>query len=228
MQTNRDIARLKNFSDAVFALSATLLVVTLEVPNSYEALIDALAGFPAFALSFVAIISLWHNHREFFAHYPLDDNVTVILNSILLFIILLYVYPLKLLTQLIAERFLGIEAKIIADMRLSEIQGLYFIFGIAVFSVFLVFLLLHARAWYMRNELGLDETGFYRLRQEFYSYVVIVCISIASIGATALSIGLDWGFPIWLFLASSIFEVVRWRIWSKKRLQAIPQQTETP
>lgn len=30
MQTTRDVSRLKDFSDAVFALSATLLVVSLK------------------------------------------------------------------------------------------------------------------------------------------------------------------------------------------------------
>lgn len=125
------------------------------MPDSYEALTEAIAGFLAFALSFAAIISLWHNHREFFAHYSLDDNRTVLLNSILLFIALLYVYPLKLLTQIIAERFLGVEGVIIAEMTLSEIQGLYFIFGMAALGVFTVFALLHVHGRHSRADLGL-------------------------------------------------------------------------
>ena len=219
MPNARDVSRLKNFSDAVFALSATLLVVTLEVPNSYAALTEAVAGFPAFALSFAAIISLWHNHREFFAHYPLDDNRTVILNSILLFIILLYVYPLKLLTQLIVERFFGAEATIIAEMTPGEVQGLYFIFAIAAFGVFAVFALLHAHAWHARAQFNLDESGQRRLRHELYSYSVLVGLSLASIGATLLSLGLSWGLPIWLFLLSPIFEVLRWQLYGKKQAQ---------
>jgi uncharacterized membrane protein len=211
MLKNRDVSRLKNFSDAVFALSATLLVVSLEVPNSYDALMETVAGFPAFALGFAAIVSLWHNHREFFAHYPLDDNRTLVLNSLLLFIILVYVYPLKLLTQIIAERFLGAAPAILSAISLSEIQGLYLVFGGAALGVFVVFALLHMRAWQARDALELDASGRLRLRGEIYSYVLLVAISLLSLAASALGLGLDWGLPIWLFLLSPLFELVMWR-----------------
>lgn len=214
---NRDVSRLKNFSDAVFALSATLLVVTLEVPNSYNALLEAVAGFPAFALGFAAIISLWYNHREFFAHYPLDDNRTIVLNSVLLFIILLYVYPLKLLTQVMAERFLGAEPNIIVNMGTAETQWLYLIFGGAAFGVFLIFGLLHVQAWRAREVLNLDDAGRQRLRGEIYSYVLLVIVSLLSLGASTLGLGLDWGLPIWLFLLSPVFEIIMWRRRIKNR-----------
>lgn len=214
MESGRDISRLKNFSDAVFALSATLLVVSLEVPDSYEALMDAIAGFPAFALGFLAIVSLWHNHREFFAHYPLDDGRAVMLNSALLFIILVYVYPLKLLTQIMAERFLGIAPNIITQISMTEIQGLYLIFGGAALGVFAIFALLHGRAWQMREMLHLDEASQQRLWQDIHSYVVVVILSLLSLGASALALGLDWGLPIWLFLLSPVFEAVRGRFFT--------------
>ena len=209
MQENRDITRLQGFSDAVFALSATLLVVNLEVPDSYEALLDAVAGFPAFALGFAAIISLWYNHRVFFNHYPLRDNRTVLLNSVLLFIILVYVYPLKLLTQITAERFLGVAPRILLDFDLAETQGLYLIFGVAALGVFGVFALLHAQAWHLREELQLDAPARQHLRQEILSYMLLLVISLASLGASALGLGLAWGLPIWLFVLSPIFEILR-------------------
>lgn len=211
MRTERDITRLKGFSDAVFALSATLLVVTLEVPDSYAALMEAAAGFPAFALGFAAIISLWHNHRAFFAHYALDDTTTVALNSVLLFIILVYVYPLKLLTQIMAERFLGVSPVLMPTISLEEIQGLYLIFGGAALGVFSVFGLMHGHAWRMREALGLDAAERRHLRHEIQSYVLLVILSLLSLGASVLGLGLDWGLPIWLFLASPVYESVRWR-----------------
>ena len=44
------VSRIEAFTDAVFALSVTLLMVSTEVPTSYTQLIDATKAFPAFAL----------------------------------------------------------------------------------------------------------------------------------------------------------------------------------
>jgi hypothetical protein len=67
------------------------------VPGSYAELLTAVAGFPAFASAFGLLIVLWYQHRLFFRAYPLAEAWTVAVN-LLLFVVLLYVYPLKLLT----------------------------------------------------------------------------------------------------------------------------------
>lgn len=223
MPAHPDTSRLQGFSDAVFALSATLLVVTLEVPDSYDALLDAVAGFPAFALGFAAIVSLWYNHRSFFTHYPLHDGWTTLLNSLLLFIILLYVYPLKLLTQVMAERFLGAAPEITSTMGMDETRGMYVIFGAAALAVFGVFLLLHLRAWQLRAELGLDALGNFDLRQEIGSYAVLLVLGVLAIITAALGWGATWGLPIWLFALSPVYEASKGR-WNAQRRQQIAAQ----
>ncbi|MDX2436577.1 MAG: TMEM175 family protein [Acidobacteriota bacterium] len=45
-----EVSRIEGLSDAVFALSLTLLVVALEVPKTSEDLIAVFGQFPAFAL----------------------------------------------------------------------------------------------------------------------------------------------------------------------------------
>lgn len=48
----REVSRLEGFSDAVFAFAVTLLIVALEVPHTYDGLMDAIHGFPAFIACF--------------------------------------------------------------------------------------------------------------------------------------------------------------------------------
>jgi len=101
-----DNTRLEAFSDAIFGFAATLLVVSLDVPSSYEALVKNLWGFFPFALSFAALVAIWMAHRDFLRLYPLGDSRIVFLNTILLFLILFFIYPLKLLTRMVAPIFL--------------------------------------------------------------------------------------------------------------------------
>lgn len=69
-----------------------------------------------------------------------------------------------------------------------------------------------------------NEAGQYPLRQEVYSYAVLVGISALSLGATASKMGLDWGLPIWLFALSPAFETARWYL--RDRNQVIEQNEQ--
>lgn len=202
-------SRLLGFSDAVFALSATLLVVTLEVPASYAELLEAVAGFPAFAIAFGLLIVLWYQHRQFFRAYPLVDAWTVAINSLLLFVVLLYVYPLKLLTQIFAERFVGIAPATIGAIGEAEIQGLFLIFGAGWVALFASYAALHLRAWLLRDSLGLDELGRFELVQDALAYLILVAAGVLSVIVAALGIGLAWGLPGLVFLLTPLATVIQ-------------------
>src|SRR5262245_58011362 len=61
----REGTRLESFSDAVFAFALTLIVVSLEVPKSFADLIGVMRGFPAFALCFTLLATIWNTHYKF-------------------------------------------------------------------------------------------------------------------------------------------------------------------
>jgi uncharacterized membrane protein len=204
----RETSRLLAFSDGVFALSATLLVVTLgEVPGSYEELLDAVARFPAFALAFAALVSLWWNHRQFFVAYPLGDGWTVVLNSLLLLVVLLYVYPLKLLAEVVSERFLGATPDVTAGMGETETRGLFLVFGAALVAVNALLGALHVRAWLLRRELGLDELARFELRQEATVYGAIGAVAVLSMLVAAARLGIGWGLPLWVLVGAPVVVV---------------------
>ena len=64
-----EISRLEGLSDAVFAFAVTLLVVSLEVPETFDELLHVLRGFSAFAVCFAILFWVWHDHYRFFRRY---------------------------------------------------------------------------------------------------------------------------------------------------------------
>ena len=105
-ERRHEVSRLEAFSDAAFAFALTLLVVSLDVPKSYAELMRTMRGFPSFACCFALLVWVWHEHNLFFRRYGLQDSWTVFVNSMLLFVTLFYVYPLKFMFDSMFAQFM--------------------------------------------------------------------------------------------------------------------------
>src|SRR5579872_1575464 len=112
-----EITRLEAFTDAVFAFAVTLLVVSLEVPRTFTELLTAMKGFVAFAICFAILVQVWYEHYIFSRRYGLQTLYTVFLNSVLIFVVLFFVYPLKFLFCLVVG---GISGGLLATHPLEE------------------------------------------------------------------------------------------------------------
>ena len=86
-----DVRRLEAFSDGVFAIAATLLVLDLTVSELgsissdaglWTALIDWLPTIVAFVVSFLLLCLLWWIHTRAFADVVRVDGVFITLNSL--------------------------------------------------------------------------------------------------------------------------------------------------
>ena len=155
--------RVEGFSDAVFAFAVTLLVVSLEVPKSAQELLHTMHGFVAFGVCFVLLISVWAEHSRFFRHYPLTDALTVSLNMLLLFVVLLYVYPMKFLFSLIADQlFWTVSPEAVHSV--SEVRQLMVTYGLGVIAVNAVFFMMHWRARSRRTALQLSPESLVELK----------------------------------------------------------------
>src|SRR6476646_9731016 len=162
---SEEISRIEGLSDAVFGFAITLLVVSLEVPNTFNELATAMSGFGAFAISFALLFLVWYNQHKFFRRYGLQDTVTIVLNAILLFVVLFYVYPLKFLFTFLVSKVTGGHGEVrlpngnIESMLESESQmgTLMLIFGLGYLAIFVVFVLLHIHAYRRREQLELNS-----------------------------------------------------------------------
>ena len=98
IERGANVTRLEAFVDAAFAFAVTLLVISLDsIPSSIPAMIDALKGAPAFAASFAQIMMFWSAHATWSRRFGLDDSRSQRLSLLLVFLILVYVYPLKIM-----------------------------------------------------------------------------------------------------------------------------------
>lgn len=92
------VTRLEAFVDAAFAFAVTLLVISIDaIPSGIDDLLDALKGVPAFAASFAMIAMFWAAHARWSRRFGLDDPTSTILSLALVFLVLIFVYPLKML-----------------------------------------------------------------------------------------------------------------------------------
>lgn len=100
-------ARIEAFSDGVFAIIITLLVLDLKVPrvdpgrgtSLAEALVQQWPAYVAFVLSFLQVGVVWTNHHAMFHYIRRSDHLLLVLNLMLL----LFAAPLPFTTALLAE-----------------------------------------------------------------------------------------------------------------------------
>ncbi|GGR95392.1 MULTISPECIES: TMEM175 family protein [Streptomyces] len=82
-------ARLELFSDAVFAIAITLLVLEIDVPDPHDGsmlhgLIRLWPSYGAYVFSFLIIGVVWMNHHTMFYYIRRVDRVLLVLNLLLL------------------------------------------------------------------------------------------------------------------------------------------------
>lgn len=186
---SHEISRIEGLSDAVFAFAVTLLVVSLEVPKTYEELMHVMRGFGAFAICFSLLFVVWFNQYKFFRRYGLTDNLTIVFNGALLFVVLFYVYPLKFVFTFLVDRFTGGHG----EVRLSngtvqamvesadQVASLMIIFGVGYLAVFGVFALLYWHAYRKRAQLELNEIEAFDTRTDIRESLLNCGIAVISI-----------------------------------------------
>ncbi len=123
----KETARIEAFSDNVFAIAMTLLVLDMKIPSELaEESRPALAvllvrqwpTYLAFANSFATIGILWLNHHRVFTHIRRTNHVLLLLNTLLLMGVAVLPFPTALLAAYIRESGSGTAALVYSSTLL--------------------------------------------------------------------------------------------------------------
>ena len=119
--------RLEAFSDGVFAIAATLLILNVAVsglkPLDRE-LIDIWPSYAAYAVAFLTIGVVWANHHTVIDQCKQVNRLFLILNVIFLMLVAFFPFPTRLLAENINHE--GARAAAIAYGTTGMLTALMF------------------------------------------------------------------------------------------------------
>lgn len=151
--------RLDAFVDASFAFAVSLLIIAGAQPlNGFDDLMRALGRVPAFAAGFGLVVMFWLGHRNFGRLAPVRDSWSATLSLAIVFMILVYVFPLRLLTEAGAGYLSGgrLPGMGLID-SLAHLRAIYTIYGIGFAVISWMYFLLYGHALKRGPVSGLAE-----------------------------------------------------------------------
>lgn len=188
--------RLEAFCDSAYAFAVTLLVVAGGVvPTSFAALLAALRDVPAFLASFVSILLIWLAYRQWSRRYGLEDGWTSMASLGMVFVMLVYVYPLRMVASAFMAFLSG--GRLPSTFVLSSIgdlTGLFVVYGLGFALQTTLLAALYRRAQRFAAELKLDAAERVLTRHGVVSHATMAATGLASALAAGL---LPPRFGVW-------------------------------
>ncbi|HTD21463.1 MAG TPA: TMEM175 family protein [Terriglobales bacterium] len=122
-----ETSRIEAFSDGVFAIAITLLILEIKIPTPAKgslavALLQQWPSYLAFLMSFAFIGIMWINHHRLFTHIRRSNDVLLILNLLLLLGVTIVPFPTAVLAAYLGDR----------DQRVAAMlyNGTYFVIAL--------------------------------------------------------------------------------------------------
>lgn len=183
-----EVSRLEGFSDGVFALTLTLLVVSGSAPATFYELFQTVRDLPVFLVSFALLMMAWYYHYLFFRRYGLEDFITTILNAAFLFLILFFAYPLRFLASFLWKLILGEPTGVLFEVPkgidfplVFQREWMMYFYGFGLIGVFGLLGIMLLRAYTKREELELDRLEVHLTRTGMGHHLITVTVASASV-----------------------------------------------
>ena len=204
--------RIEALSDGVFAIAIALLLISSDIPETFAELKEFMYDFVPFGGTIAILMVIWYQHYLFFLRYGLQDVKTVTINTVLLFLILFYVYPLKFLFRTLFELFSylisgnqeGLKELFEVTIPRGDGPTLMVIYGLGGVLIFSTLAMLYRRAYTKREELDLNELEEFDTKASIRMNLIQSCIALLSVLVALFRLGGNWSFMIsglvyWLY-----------------------------
>ena len=209
-QRGMDMTRIEVFVDAAFAFAVTMLVISFDaIPGNWDEIILALKNVPAFVIAVVQLVWIWHEHSVWSRRYGLEDVPTVILSSALLIVMLVYIYPLRIMAgglfSWLTDGYLPSSFEL---NSWEELSGLFVFLGIGFSTLCVVFVLMYRYAARRAQYLLLSPAELYETNTiaMFWAGAAVIGVLVAS-AAVLLA-------PPWTSYAGFVFTLLAaWGPW---------------
>jgi hypothetical protein len=181
-----EMTRIEVFVDAAFAFAVTMLVISFDaIPTSFPEVVVAIKGIPAFMVAVIQLVWIWYSHNKWSKRYGLDTAYTVVLSTALLIVVLIYIYPMRIMAQgmfaWITRGYLHISFNLAS---LEELAAMFVFLGIGFVALCLVFVLMYRYAASLEKELRLNDFELHETRTLAQSWlgaagIGVICIILA-------------------------------------------------
>ena len=196
----QEMTRIETFTDAAFAFALTLLVISLDPPTTMQALTGTLVYVPGFLLGAILLMAFWNAHHRWSRRYGLDDTATTVLSCVLVFAVLLFVYPLRYMSNALAS-FLAIATGLpigpdyatLGLAGLQDVNRMFVIYGIGFMAMSIAIVLLNLHAWRRRDHLQLNEAERIETKVELGTWCILFTAGLLS---TLVAAAFPNGMPI--------------------------------
>ena len=159
-----NMTRIEVFIDAAFAFAVTMLVISFDsIPQSFDEIVVAIKGIPAFIVAVMQLVWIWHVHSQWSECYGLRDAKTVAFSTALLIVVLIYIYPMRImLSGMFSWMTGGYLPSNFAIATIEELAAMFVFLGCGFIAFCVIFLLMYQHALLRKVELKLNEFETYK------------------------------------------------------------------
>ncbi len=154
--------------------------------------------------------------------YGLDDTMTVILSCLLVFTVLICVYPLRFVFRvMMAWLDYVVELPMVSEPvdlgAVGQVNDLFAIYGVGFAAMCAALVLLNWHAWRLRDQLALNELERHDTLAELGAWAIVGSTGLLSV-IIALVVPSSWvGMPGWVYLLLPVTMPVFGTLTARKR-----------